>query len=321
MGCRDRQRRGGRPSRGKTRGRCAPLLNRASPDLCQGAFTLIELLVVIAIIALLMAILLPALSRARKQARAVACQARLRQWGVTLNLYAQGNEGHLPQYPMFLIRGAAMTGKEEDLSGKGDTSTGFYTQGMALCPSATKPARPDPLRPGPNFSTSCSADGVSVVKYEGIGGATFNAWTITSPEPAFRASYGYNEWVFSSLSLSGSQKELQIELALALLQPRVPSVDVLAAKNRASRPVFLDARMPSDGPKDTGAPPASSFCIDRHLACVNAMFLDWSVRRVGLKELWTLKWHQSFNTANEWTRAGGVQPEDWPEWMRSFKDY
>jgi hypothetical protein len=28
-----------------------------------------------------------------------------------------------------------------------------------------------------------------------------------------------------------------------------------------------------------------------------------------------------FDTANEWTKAGGVQPDDWPEWMRGFKDY
>jgi len=49
--------------------------------------------------------------------------------------------------------------------------------------------------------------------------------------------------------------------------------------------------------------------------------MDWSVRKVGLKELYTLKWHHGFNTANEWTLAGGVRPEDWPEWMRKFKDY
>ena len=34
-----------------------------------------------------------------------------------------------------------------------------------------------------------------------------------------------------------------------------------------------------------------------------------------------MKWKEDFNTANEWTKAGGVQPEDWPEWMRGFKDY
>jgi hypothetical protein len=63
------------------------------------------------------------------------------------------------------------------------------------------------------------------------------------------------------------------------------------------------------------------FCIDRHDAAVNAMFQNWSVRRVGLKDLWTLKWSRSFNVGGHWTRAGGVKPEDWPQWMRSFKDY
>jgi len=54
---------------------------------------------------------------------------------------------------------------------------------------------------------------------------------------------------------------------------------------------------------------------------VNYLFMDYSVRKVGLKELWTLKWHQSFNTAGPWTRAGGVESEDWPLWTRNFKDY
>ena len=54
---------------------------------------------------------------------------------------------------------------------------------------------------------------------------------------------------------------------------------------------------------------------------INAAFLDWSVRKVGLKELWTLKWSRTFDTAGPWTKAGGVEPEDWPQWMRKFKDY
>jgi len=30
---------------------------------------------------------------------------------------------------------------------------------------------------------------------------------------------------------------------------------------------------------------------------------------------------RTFNTANAWTRAGGVEPQDWPAWMRGFKDH
>ena len=57
-------------------------------------FTLIELLVVIAIIALLMSIMMPALGRVRKQARATACLANLKQWGLMFSLYCQDNDGY-----------------------------------------------------------------------------------------------------------------------------------------------------------------------------------------------------------------------------------
>lgn len=65
---------------------------------------------------------------------------------------------------------------------------------------------------------------------------------------------------------------------------------------------------------------ANQVCINRHNGYVNYLFMDLSVRRVGLKELWKLKWHKEFDTAGPWTKAGGVQASDWPKWMREFKD-
>lgn len=59
-------------------------------------FTLIELLVVIAIIGVLAAILLPALARAREQARRASCMNNLSQLGMALQMYAHENDGALP---------------------------------------------------------------------------------------------------------------------------------------------------------------------------------------------------------------------------------
>jgi hypothetical protein len=62
-------------------------------------------------------------------------------------------------------------------------------------------------------------------------------------------------------------------------------------------------------------------CINRHDGFVNSVFVDFSSRKVGLKELWTLKWHREYDTNGPWTQAGLVQTSDWPEWMKRFKDY
>lgn len=62
----------------------------------NNAFTLIELLVVISLISMLMAVLVPALSRARQRAKALVCASRLRQMSMAANAYIAANNGYYP---------------------------------------------------------------------------------------------------------------------------------------------------------------------------------------------------------------------------------
>jgi len=288
-------------------------------------FTLVELLVVISVIALLMAILLPALQRARKLAGAVVCRANLKQWGTTLALYAQVHQGRFPSDTMagpgiegagiWLLRGAFLGG--DDPNAPQDSFHGFRTKDIAYCPMATKPVRRWGFGGFAGF-------GSAPTFVRGTPGSTFGAWELTEPGPPFRGSYGCNSWLFNGFCEHPRIRPGRLG--------RYFEVDVLSLRGRDKIPTLLDATHPWGTPFIDTAPPRSPepmgnpigmapFCINRHNGHVNSLFLDWSVRKVGLKELWTLKWYAEFDTAGSWTKAGGVQPEEWPKWMRGFKDY
>ena len=67
------------------------------PFACRRAFTLVELLVVITSLAVLAAMLLPALAKAQEKARSAQCVDNLRQWGLAYRMYADDNDDFLPR--------------------------------------------------------------------------------------------------------------------------------------------------------------------------------------------------------------------------------
>src|SRR5438046_1740734 len=87
---------------------CPRQVSRPSPG-----FTLIEILVVVAIIALLISILLPSLSKAREQARALVCKTRLTQLYRGHVFYAADNKGLFPHWDWWLWDGTQTDGARQ----------------------------------------------------------------------------------------------------------------------------------------------------------------------------------------------------------------
>jgi prepilin-type N-terminal cleavage/methylation domain-containing protein/prepilin-type processing-associated H-X9-DG protein len=268
-------------------------------------FTLIELLVVIAIIALLMALLMPALARVKTQAKFVLCQSNLRQWGQIWVMYTQENNfmfhsgtGPAPNYdPVNSRTGKWMYALRDLYAGKDEY---MPDNGINFCPMAKK----------------LNSDG-------GRLAGIFTAWGKSGgPEPSSssstgifskndQGSYGINRWVQTRWpGSSNAWKTINI-------------------RRTNEAPLFGDSWWYGAQPKETDSPPLVSgevnhgsgqymerVCVNRHEGYVNWVFFDGSVRKIGLKELWDLKWHRNYNTSYALPDWESESP-----WMQKFKDY
>jgi prepilin-type N-terminal cleavage/methylation domain-containing protein len=245
------------------------------------AFTLIELLVVIAIIAILMAIMLPALGYVRKQARSSACQSNLRQLSLAMNLYALDHEdrtmpfSHVKGEYWFHQLAPFLSAREY----RNDPETHIRgVMEVAFCPMTKRQDRTE----------------------DSYYGSAYLSWRFLGGE----GSYGLNLWLLPNDKIYRPTLPGQGTNFFEKYSDASGRVPLLGDSVWVGAWPYSADKMPSDltgvqGYGGSGYPHGEGyfmgrFCIDRHKMAVNLGFVDSRVERVALQELWTHKWHRTF---------------------------
>jgi prepilin-type N-terminal cleavage/methylation domain-containing protein len=165
--------------------------NPRHPEFLKRAagFTLVELLVVIGIIAVLIGILLPALSRAREKSRQVACLSNLHQIGLAIRMYSNDNRDH---YPDVLTVGKWWFRRQPGLRDPADPSSRPEWLGLAAVLQGIKPSD---YNTGMNIPDIANALSPIVGSKQGYLSANSKAWICPSASEKF-SQYG-NTYVYT----------------------------------------------------------------------------------------------------------------------------
>ncbi len=272
---------------------------------CTQAFTLIELLVVIAIIAILAAMLLPALAKAKDKSRAISCISNLRQWGIQWNIYTGDNADTFP------------TGQNPDGSVDENARSAWYNavqkqcKNILTCPVATQT----------NANLNNTFGGLTTAYQMPI----FAGGVQDQYENGEPGSYGANLWIYhAQVDVQGRPRELHWgKLSSALLPTATPLI--LDSMWRGGGPWYAEPNEPDPGRQAyqaSLAPGVSSqtanhemehFTVPRHGSGkkTQVVYFDGSASSIKVKDLWGLKWNREWDQT--WQSSGGYRLPAWVE--------